>query len=93
VTAERRRVGVWRVPRLVDLGIHLGLDLGLDAVDRRVVDDAVFLQVRREPGQGIVVLGLLDLLAAAVRAVVVVGRVGEEPVRLGLDQRGPFIAA
>ncbi len=54
-----------------------------------VVDEALFLEVVGEQLDRVVGLRLLDLLAAAVRPVVVIRGVREEPVGLELDQRRP----
>src|SRR6266516_868886 len=74
--------GVLRAPGLVHRPVDLSLDLGAQPLDRVVVQDSLFLQVAPEHQDGVVALGLLDLLARAVGAVVIVGGVGMEPVRL-----------
>ena len=49
---------------------------------------ALLEDVALEPGHRVAPPGALDLLARPVDPVVVVGGVGHEPVRLGLDERG-----
>src|SRR5215217_41299 len=84
---ERGRVRVGRVPRVVDLPVDVLADPGSDALERLLVGGAVFREVGGEDPDRILVLGLLDLLARAVRPVVVVRGMREEAVGLGLDQR------
>src|SRR5687767_11672736 len=66
--------------RLGDLGLNLGGDLFFPCL----IEDPVLQEVPLEAGDGVLQPPLLDLLALAVAAVVVVGGVGGHPVRLGL---------
>src|ERR687891_235957 len=88
VAKGRLRLGIWRVPRLVHALVHLSLQLFPDRFDLVVVHDAGLLQVAGERGDGVLLLGLLDLLAGAIGPVVIVGGMWEEPIRLAFDQRG-----
>src|SRR5437763_1544158 len=88
VPADGLRVGVGRVPRGVHVLVQLGLQVGAEPFGPLVVQQALLLQVPAEHDDGVVGLRLLDLLAGAIGAVVVVGRVGMEAVGLELDQRG-----
>ena len=69
--------------------LDLRSQLVVDALDPGVIHEAVLDQVGGEAIDRVVVAVLLDLLAAPVRLVVVVGGVRQEPVRLALDQGGP----
>ena len=83
-------IGIGCIPSPLDRLVHLRLD---DIAERLLavsVEDMVRVQVPAELNQRVVVARLLDLLAAAVRLVVVVGRVGEEAVGLALDQGRPL---
>src|SRR5919108_3642522 len=89
VPKRRLRIGVRRLPRLVDGPVDLRLELLPEGLHAVVVGEAHLLQVAAEHHQGILLAGLLDLLPGPVGPVVVVRRVRVEAVGLALDQRGP----
>src|SRR5690606_15166399 len=66
--------------------VHLLADLFFQGLEIGVVGQVVLLQVGGQPGEGIPLPPGLHLFPGAVRGVVVVAGVGEEPVGLGLDE-------
>src|SRR5581483_831347 len=77
------------VPRDAQLLAHVGLDL----LERRVVDDLRALQVALHAQKRIAVDPLLVHLARLVARWIVCGRVQPEPVRHRLDERRPLARA
>ena len=79
-------LGLGPLGGLVDLRLHLGLEAVLVGLRQQALLDEVLLHLP----QRVLLPPGLDLLARAVGAVVVVGRVGHEAVRLALDERRPL---
>src|SRR6202035_6183314 len=77
------RLRVGGVGGLVGLAQHVLLQL----LRAGLVDDAGLDEHLLEARYGVELAALLDRFARAVGAVVVVGRVRQEPVALGLDDR------
>jgi hypothetical protein len=67
VPAERGRIGVGRVPGLIDLGVDVRLGLGPQGIDLSGVQDAQVGERLGEAGDRVALLGVLDLLARPVR--------------------------
>ena len=87
--------GSARVPRRVDVGVDLGLDLGARSRSTSASSTRPLLHEVRASNS---VSGSLCFASStssrrAVRAVVVVGGVREEPVRLALDERRALAGA